>query len=106
MSRCTTGLLGDMSSWLLVGLAALRVVGASAPTGPWDSFNYAPKSRTVFPTSITKTTGTVRNARGLVSTGSATLFGNGSWVALDFGIEVCTLGFLISSRKLKMGKDM
>ncbi|KAI0681905.1 Six-hairpin glycosidase-like protein [Cerioporus squamosus] len=32
--------------------------------------------------------GTVSDAHGLVSKGSATIVGNGSWVALDFGVEV------------------
>ncbi|RPD52570.1 Six-hairpin glycosidase [Lentinus tigrinus ALCF2SS1-6] len=77
-----------MAFWLLVILAVLRVVDASAPAGPWDAFNYAPKSRTVSPTSIKHTAGTVQSPHGLVSNGPTTIVGNGSWVALDFGIEV------------------
>ncbi|RPD76861.1 Six-hairpin glycosidase [Lentinus tigrinus ALCF2SS1-7] len=77
-----------MALWLLISLALLSVVDASAPAGPWDAFNYAPKSRTVSPTAIRQSTGTVHNAHGLVSKGSATIVGSGSWVALDFGIEV------------------
>lgn len=61
----------------------------SAPSGPWDKFHYAPASRTVRPTGITKTVGSVKNAKNLVKpSGSATLTGNQSWVTLDFGIEV------------------
>ena len=61
---------------------------ASAPSGPWDSFNYAPKSRTVTPVAVKEVHGIVNNASALASEGSATLSGNGSWIALDFGIEV------------------
>ncbi|TFK82232.1 glycoside hydrolase family 78 protein [Polyporus arcularius HHB13444] len=77
-----------MATWLFVGLTVLRIVGASAPAGPWDAFNYAPQSRTVFPSAVKQTTGTIHKVHGLVSKGSATIVGNGSWVALDFGIEV------------------
>ncbi|KAG6847181.1 hypothetical protein H0H93_009635, partial [Arthromyces matolae] len=67
---------------------------ARAPSGPWDSFNYAPKSKTVYPKAIHSTNGTVINSELLVdNSGSATIIGSGSWVALDFGIEV---GGLIS----------
>ncbi|KAJ7061482.1 Six-hairpin glycosidase [Mycena amicta] len=65
-----------------------------APAGPWDAFNYAPNSKTVYPASIHSTVGTVTNANELVdNAGSATLSGNGSWLTLDFGKEV---GGLIS----------
>ncbi|KAI5118176.1 hypothetical protein M0805_008417 [Coniferiporia weirii] len=70
------------------------LVLASAPGGPWDVFNYAPESRTVRPTGIFKTEGTVHNADSLLTyTGEATLREEGSWVTLDFGKEV---GGLIS----------
>lgn len=63
----------------------------SAPSGPWDKFNYAPATRVVRPTAITKTVGGVKNAKNLFkASGSATLSGNQSWVTLDFGIEVRT----------------
>ena len=77
-----------MALWFLALLGPLSCVGASAPAGPWDKFNYAPKSRTVFPTTIKEVSGTIHNPQHLVTKGSATLSGNGSWVALDFGIEV------------------
>ena len=82
-----------MVSWLVLALWALTCVGASAPVGPWDAFNYAPKSRTVRPSAIKEVSGTIENPQHLVGIGSATLVGNGSWVALDFGIEVsaCTV---------------
>ncbi|EIW56811.1 Six-hairpin glycosidase [Trametes versicolor FP-101664 SS1] len=87
-----------MLFWLLLGLHALVAVRASAPAGPWDAFNFAPKSRTVYPTAVKVTHGGVRNANALVTKGAATLSGNGSWLALDFGVEV---GGLVS---LNFGK--
>ncbi|KAI0826506.1 Six-hairpin glycosidase [Trametes gibbosa] len=77
-----------MFSWLLLGLSVVASALASAPAGPWDTFNYAPKSRTVYPTSVKATHGKIRNPKALTSRGSATLAGNGSWIALDFGVEV------------------
>ncbi|KIJ64349.1 glycoside hydrolase family 78 protein [Hydnomerulius pinastri MD-312] len=60
-----------------------------APAGPWDAFNLAPKSKTVYPKAIYTTEGSVETPESLVtSSGSTTLTGNGSWVALDFGQEV------------------
>lgn len=77
-----------MLFWLLLCLYALVAVRASAPAGPWDAFNFAPKSRTVYPTAVKVAHGEVRNANALVAKGAATLSGNGSWIALDFGVEV------------------
>ncbi|KAF9523611.1 Six-hairpin glycosidase [Crepidotus variabilis] len=66
----------------------------SAPSGPWDAFNYAPASKTLYPTAIRVVSGTVKNQNLLIGNkGSATLSGNGSYVALDYGKEV---GGLIS----------
>lgn len=67
----------------------LRVF-ALAPKGEWDSFNYAPKSKTVYPVAIHSQQGSVTDASHLVGSGGgkATLLTSGSWVALDFGVEV------------------
>ncbi|KAF8894897.1 Six-hairpin glycosidase [Gymnopilus junonius] len=65
-----------------------------APTGLWDTFNLAPKSKTVYPVAINATHGAVTHANLLVNNaGRASLTSSGSWIALDFGIEV---GGLIS----------
>jgi hypothetical protein len=62
---------------------------ASAPNGPWDSFNLAPSSRTIYPVRIDRASGNVSNAEALVTqNGSVTLLGNYSYVTLDFGKEV------------------
>ncbi|KAG6827253.1 hypothetical protein H0H92_012614 [Tricholoma furcatifolium] len=75
----------------LVQLSSLLIsVAALAPSGPWDAFNYAPADRTVYPTAIHSSHGFVSDVNNLVGDGAktATLKGNGSWVALDFGKEV------------------
>jgi len=59
-----------------------------APKGPWDHFNFAPKSRTSRPTNIHSTQGNIQNAQALIGSGIATLTGNGSYVVVDFGQEV------------------
>jgi len=68
---------------------------AVAPNGPWDKFNLAPKSRTVYPAAIHSTSGSgdVANGETLVGdTGkAATLTKNGTWITLDFGTEVSSL---------------
>ncbi|KAF8890923.1 Six-hairpin glycosidase [Infundibulicybe gibba] len=79
-----------------LGVVAIPVysVWALAPSGPWDAFNFAPNSKTVYPTAIHSSHGTIQNVQRLVSNqGSATITGQGSWVALDYGVEV---GGLIS----------
>lgn len=60
-----------------------------APQGRWDNFNFAPKSKTVYPAAIHSSEGSLQNAQQLVENkGSAILTGQGSWVALDYGMEV------------------
>ena len=69
---------------LLSGLAL-----GSAPNGPWDAFNFAPDSRTVWPRSVNRAVGSVRGAGNLLTkTGIATLSGSQSYLTLDFGVEV------------------
>lgn len=70
-------------------LLFIPLVSARAPSGPWDAFNYAPKSKTVYPIGIYRTQGQITGSTNLVgNVGQATIAAN-SWVALDFGIEVC-----------------
>ncbi|KAK7455854.1 hypothetical protein VKT23_010891 [Stygiomarasmius scandens] len=81
-----------------LNLVALRLlgVGAVAPSGPWDAFNYAPETRVVTPISVRAVEGDVVNAEGLLGAASGAEFtSSGSWVVLDFGKEV---GGLISLR--------
>ncbi|KAJ7106845.1 glycoside hydrolase family 78 protein [Mycena crocata] len=82
------------TSTLLCNLLLAGPALGLAPAGPWDAFNYAPKSKTVYPAAIRQVEGSVTNSERLVNnTGSATLSGQGTWMALDFGVEV---GGLIS----------
>lgn len=81
------------SLWGAISLAAAAF--AVSPKGLWDTFNYAPPSRTVWPVAVRSFHGSVRGAQQLLDNkGSATLAGNGSWVALDFGKEVIPRLFL------------
>ncbi|EIN05763.1 Six-hairpin glycosidase [Punctularia strigosozonata HHB-11173 SS5] len=88
-----------MTSWLRTAIALSAICAPAlslAPSGAWDKFNYAPDSKTVYPTAVHSSHGAVKNAKSLLKTGrsgSLTTLGNGSWIALDFGIEV---GGLIS----------
>ncbi|KAK0492830.1 Six-hairpin glycosidase [Armillaria luteobubalina] len=78
---------------MLLYFLLLPFVLALAPGGPWDAFNYAPRSKTVYPQGVYKIVGSVSGGSRLVGNiGSATLSPK-SWIALDFGIEV---GGLIS----------
>ncbi|KAL1693236.1 Six-hairpin glycosidase-like protein [Schizophyllum commune] len=91
VSRIDVFILREMGFLACLALAcAHSPVRASAPSGPWDDFNYAPSSRTVSPTAIYKYDGDVENPEGLLGSdpASATLQGVGAWVALDFGKEV------------------
>lgn len=76
--------------FLLSSLISVRYGTAVAPAGPWDTFNFAPSSRTVHPKTIHSTHGLVQDSSQLVvnTRGQATLNGNGSYVVLDFGQEV------------------
>ena len=86
------------------GLLALTLAGvvprttASAPAGPWDTFNFAPASKTVYPVAIRRTEGNVSSSEMLINNnGEALLNGNDSWVTLDYGKEVRTLTLLRST---------
>lgn len=81
--------------WVIWALASFHIFWAYglAPSGPWDEFNYAPGTRTVYPRAIKEIVGAVDNAVTLVngSQGVATLSGINSRVTLDFGQEVRVL---------------
>ena len=82
--------------WTVVLSALATSVLGSAPSGPWDAFNFAPPSRTVYPRYVRQTGGNISDATSLLlSAGSATLSGNGSYVTLDFGYEVSVLRSLV-----------
>ncbi|KAH9919649.1 Six-hairpin glycosidase [Fomitopsis serialis] len=76
--------LGRVLGLLLLTAPAL----GTAPSGPWDTFNFAPPSRTVHARYVRETGGNITGAANLLSEGSATLSGTASYVTLDFGYEV------------------
>ena len=75
--------------FLLLGFLLPRTT-ASAPSGPWDDFNYAPASRIVYPQRIYDTNGDVEHEDGLLlaDANPTTLSGADAWVTIDFGKEV------------------
>ncbi|EMD35216.1 glycoside hydrolase family 78 protein [Gelatoporia subvermispora B] len=82
-----------MYLWSLLVFLCTVPVQSAAPNGPWDAFNYAPESRTVQPRTIRGIQGDVSNADALLNEGTVTLSSNGSYLTVDFGLEV---GGLIS----------
>jgi Bacterial alpha-L-rhamnosidase 6 hairpin glycosidase domain len=60
----------------------------AAVSNPCAADNYSPTSRTLAPTAVFTTTGTVSNPASVLSGQSTRLTGNGSSVTLDFGKEV------------------
>jgi len=77
-------MFASLVALLFIALQAFSI----APKGPWDHFNFAPKSRTSWPTSIHSTQGNIQNAQALIGSGAATFTGNGSFAVVDFGQEV------------------
>src|SRR5215469_3195042 len=86
-------LLAGASSLLAAG--ALTLAGGFTPAAAAPAYanacagdNLSPTSRTVTPTGVYATTGSVGNASAVLTGGSTRLSGNGSSVTLDFHKEV------------------
>lgn len=77
-----------MTPHLSVLLALVTTCLGAAPAGPWDVFNLAPESRTVYPRSIHGSSGIASGSQDHTVGGNYTLPNNGSYVTLDFGFEV------------------
>lgn len=76
---------------LLSVVLQLQLALGLAPPGPWDTFNIAPSSRTVYPLTVKRTNGPVKNPENLVHADQGRDFMSlqpGSWVTFDFGKEV------------------
>lgn len=105
-TRLCTAMRGIM---LLAALASgVSFAWATAPSGPWDTFNLAPATRVVRPTSVKKSHGSIKNGNALLtSSGQAIFSANESWLTLDFGKEVCRShistigGWAYSTRRLE-----
>lgn len=61
---------------------------ADPPAGALAALNYAPTSRTLAPTAVYATSGTVTNPQNVLSGASTRISGAGSALSLDFGKEV------------------
>lgn len=108
-TRSTASLAVATAAAVLLSFDVANIfVNAAAPAGPWDAFNYAPESKTVYPIAVRQVEGSVVGAENLVGGGeggSAVLEGAGSYVVLDFGKEVrflCpTLSFVVVVQMIK-----
>lgn len=79
----------SLPHFIFASILCSHLARAVAPGGPWDSFNFAPDSKTLWPAAIHETHGSVKDGQELISnSGKATLSGEGSWIALDYGKEV------------------
>lgn len=58
-------LIAPMLGFLVSFIAG--AVHAAALSGPWDAFNYAPSSRTVYPTAVYKSSGEISPEENLLS---------------------------------------
>ncbi|MET1073335.1 MAG: NEW3 domain-containing protein, partial [Umezawaea sp.] len=99
MSRTRDGndavgpLLRSAGACLAVAVVAALCTSPASIAEPADrghggGDNFAPASRTVTPVKVTRTTGTVAEAGGVLRGRTTTLTGHGSSVTLDFGKEV------------------
>lgn len=90
----TTKRLGALlaTTALLAGTAVATTSPSSAapasPAHPWNAYNLSPASRTVTPTGVFRTAGTVTDAAAAITAQPTTLSGAGSSVTYDFGKEV------------------
>lgn len=86
------GLSSHLTSTMLHSsliLSCIVAVSCLAPPGDWDRFNFAPSSRVVTPTAVHSSDGQIMNPSGLIGAhGNTTFSSSGSWLALDFGVEV------------------
>ena len=79
---------------VLLGLSLVGVptgadaAAAAATPAALAALNYSPTSRTVSPTAVYGTTGSVQNAQSVLTGGATRISGSNSSVTLDFGKEV------------------
>ncbi len=84
--------------WLIGAIGIVLVAGLAVPpaaattpgsgTRPWQADNLSPASRTVTPTRVSRTTGTVTDPTNVLHSTTTALVGSGSSITLDFGEEV------------------
>ncbi|KAI0123711.1 alpha-l-rhamnosidase [Xylariales sp. AK1849] len=74
------------------------VFSAKPADGPWQKYNLAPESRTLFPQSVYASEGEVTNAESILSNGengSAILSGKDALLTVDFGVNTAGMITLI-----------
>ncbi|KAL0485204.1 trehalase family glycosidase [Acrasis kona] len=77
-----------MSRWFAATIVLCAIsVCYCVSEKPWDRFNLAPSSRTIYPVSVYKTTGSIVDPSAVL-TGNPTGIDPGSYITLDFGKEV------------------
>ena len=84
--------------------AALATV--AAPPGAIEALNFSPTSRTVRPTAVQGTSGSVANPQNVLTGGATRISGTNSSITLDFGKEVggiATLSFGATSVGQRVG---
>lgn len=72
---------------------AQAVFNARPTEGPWQKYNLAPESRTLFPKTVYRVEGDVQNASSILDKGAgpAIIGGTDAQLTLDFGINTCGL---------------
>jgi len=82
--------LSVLAALLPAGAAPAQIARplAAPPPGAIEALNLAPTSRTVSPTAIYRTTGTVANPQNVLSGQATRITGTNSSITLDFGKEV------------------
>jgi alpha-L-rhamnosidase-like protein len=78
----------------------------AAPPGAIEALNLSPTSRTVRPTAVQGTSGSVTNPRNVLTGGASRISGTNSSITLDFGKEVggiATLSFGATSGGQRVG---
>ncbi len=86
--------LSVLAAALPAGAAPARAVAAAPPPGAIEALNLSPTSRTVRPTAVYRTTGSVANPQNVLSGQPTRLTGTNSSITLDFGKEVGGLATL------------
>ena len=89
--------LSVLAALLPAGAAPVQaagVVAAAPPPGAIEALNLSPTSRTVLPTAIYRSTGTVANPQNVLSGLATRITGANSSLTLDFGKEVGGLATL------------
>ncbi|KXN92437.1 hypothetical protein AN958_07996 [Leucoagaricus sp. SymC.cos] len=103
----------QVSSCIIIVLTLALLCSCLAPHEPWDRFNLTPASRMSRPRGIRSSGGNVHGRQNFVgscsTSGIATFSGEGSFVVLDFGLEVwitrCVIPRIFNSFSLSFAES-